>query len=409
MNQDSEGLNLQFAHVVINYDLPWNPMRLEQRIGRVDRIGQTKLVRAYNFVFENSIESRVMEVIEEKLAIINKETGIDKTNDILETPAGAEIYEQMMTHAVMENGDIEHEVDAMISTVEQRAKEVREQSPIYSISESINLNAAESLRTHPLPAWIEQMTINYLRSHGGDAKPTSKGWTLLWPDGDEQQACIFDPNEIGYRTDLTLLNLENSRIRGLALNLPQIATGQPLPCVTVDGLPTNISGLWGLFEIRLQVGLHQKSQLLRIPSLRRGYIAVFISEEGKLFLPTARHIWDELQTAEVQVQSALEQDESIVAYERLQEAAEKTGHELFKALQKAHIASVAREEKRGRIAFNARRKAIERVGLPEVRQYRLKQCNAEEAEWQHELKSARQIVPEIRPLLMLRILEGGDQ
>jgi SNF2 family DNA or RNA helicase len=37
-----EGLNLQFAHVIINYDIPWNPMRLEQRIGRVDRIGQPK-------------------------------------------------------------------------------------------------------------------------------------------------------------------------------------------------------------------------------------------------------------------------------------------------------------------------------------------------------------------------------
>ena len=43
-----EGLNLQFCHVVANYDLPWNPMRIEQRIGRVDRIGQKKIVRALN-------------------------------------------------------------------------------------------------------------------------------------------------------------------------------------------------------------------------------------------------------------------------------------------------------------------------------------------------------------------------
>jgi len=56
-----------------------------------------------------------------------------------------------------------------------------------------------------------------------------------------------------------------------------------------------------------------------------------------------------------------------------------------------------------------RRKAIERVGLPEVRQFRLSRCDADESEWRHELQSARQIVPEIRSLLMLRIIKGGAQ
>ncbi len=65
-----EGLNLQFCHVVVNYDTPWNPMRLEQRIGRVDRIGQTYPVRALNFVFEDTVEYRVREVLEEKLSLI---------------------------------------------------------------------------------------------------------------------------------------------------------------------------------------------------------------------------------------------------------------------------------------------------------------------------------------------------
>ena len=73
-----EGLNLQFSHVIINYDIPWNPMRLEQRIGRVDRIGQPKVVRAINFVFEDSVEFRVREVLEQKLLIIFDEFGIER-------------------------------------------------------------------------------------------------------------------------------------------------------------------------------------------------------------------------------------------------------------------------------------------------------------------------------------------
>ena len=58
-----EGLNLQFCHVVINYDIPWNPMRLEQRIGRVDRIGQEKPVLALNLTLQDTVEYRVREVL----------------------------------------------------------------------------------------------------------------------------------------------------------------------------------------------------------------------------------------------------------------------------------------------------------------------------------------------------------
>src|SRR5438067_1191461 len=53
----SEGLDLQFAHILINYDLPWNPMVVEQRIGRVDRVGQeSRIVNIYSFVLEGTIE-----------------------------------------------------------------------------------------------------------------------------------------------------------------------------------------------------------------------------------------------------------------------------------------------------------------------------------------------------------------
>jgi superfamily II DNA or RNA helicase len=399
-----EGLNLQFCHVVINYDIPWNPMRLEQRIGRVDRIGQLKTVKAINFIFEDSIEFRVREVLEEKLSVIFHEFGIDKTGDVLDSAQAGELFEHVFASAIVNPDDIETSVDQTLSMIRNEIQQVRESSSIYGISEEPDLQTAERLRSHPLPHWIERMTVGYLISHGGEAIRKRSWWDLIWPDGHEQRKCVFSAREADRLTDTTLLNLENNRVRGLAINLPQVVAGQPLPCVTVGGLPSNITGLWGLFEIRLQAGMHKKNKSLRIPMVRCGYVSVFLSEEGKLFLPTARHIWDVLQTAESQVQNMLEHDDSVIAFDRLQEVAEQTGQELFDTLQQAHIASVTREEERGIVTFTSRRKAIEKVGLPEVRQYRLARCDADEAEWRNELQSARQIVPEIRPLLLMRVV-----
>jgi SNF2 family DNA or RNA helicase len=65
----SEGRNLQFAHAVCNFDLPWNPMRIEQRIGRLSRIGQTHDVHVFNFVAANTVEAAVLQLLDAKLSM----------------------------------------------------------------------------------------------------------------------------------------------------------------------------------------------------------------------------------------------------------------------------------------------------------------------------------------------------
>ncbi|MBU1701527.1 MAG: DEAD/DEAH box helicase [Candidatus Eisenbacteria bacterium] len=62
-----EGRNLQFANIVVNYDLPWNPMRLEQRIGRVHRLGQKKDVTVYNLAAQDTVESHVLWILHRKV------------------------------------------------------------------------------------------------------------------------------------------------------------------------------------------------------------------------------------------------------------------------------------------------------------------------------------------------------
>lgn len=77
-----EGINLQFCHLMINYDMPWNPMRLEQRMGRVHRIGQKLDVFIFNFVATNTVEGHVLQTLLAKLEDIRQSLG-DRVFDVI--------------------------------------------------------------------------------------------------------------------------------------------------------------------------------------------------------------------------------------------------------------------------------------------------------------------------------------
>ncbi|WP_017472298.1 DEAD/DEAH box helicase [Amphibacillus jilinensis] len=70
-----EGINLQFCNHLINYDLPWNPMRIEQRIGRIHRFGQKNDVHIYNFSIEKTIEEHVLQLLYNKIHLFERIIG----------------------------------------------------------------------------------------------------------------------------------------------------------------------------------------------------------------------------------------------------------------------------------------------------------------------------------------------
>ena len=78
-----EGINLQFCHLMVNYDIPWNPNRLEQRMGRIHRYGQKYEVHVYNMVARETIEGRIFQRLFEKLEEIRSKMGNDRVFDIM--------------------------------------------------------------------------------------------------------------------------------------------------------------------------------------------------------------------------------------------------------------------------------------------------------------------------------------
>src|SRR5690625_4412738 len=78
-----EGINLQFCNLLINWDIPWNPNRLEQRMGRIHRYGQKEEVYVFNLVAQNTREGSVMKRLLEKLDVIREQLGNDRVYDVI--------------------------------------------------------------------------------------------------------------------------------------------------------------------------------------------------------------------------------------------------------------------------------------------------------------------------------------
>lgn len=80
-----EGINLQFARILFNFDLPWNPMDVEQRIGRIHRYGQNHTAQVYNLVLSDTIEGRIFMLLDEKLTEIARTVGkVDEQGNVAE-------------------------------------------------------------------------------------------------------------------------------------------------------------------------------------------------------------------------------------------------------------------------------------------------------------------------------------
>lgn len=390
-----EGLNLQFCHVIVNFDMPWNPMRVEQRIGRVDRIGQPHVVRAFNFVLEDTVEHRVREVLEHKLEVIAEEFGVDKASDVMDSAESEHLFDRLFAQGLQDPDAIERGCTDVVDQVREQVSQSREHSELLADQHELQPDDARQWRDHPAQFWLERAIVNGLPARGGAANKAGNAWRIQWPDGSESPQVCFDGRTAEQHPELEWITLEDVRARAIVRDLPRYVPGIPLPTLQIDGLPSTVSGSWSLWEIRLASTQGE----------RKRYQPVFVTDEGRSFAPTARRIWDLLLTEKVSLADTGSK-EGDAPYPAAQSAAETLGEAIITAMLEEHRDRLAQDRERLEHAFEARQQAIGRVGLANVREYRRRRLEQEHAAAMAQIDDAESVVPELSPILLVRIGAG---
>ena len=130
----SEGRNLQFCNVLVNYDLPWNPMVVEQRIGRLHRIGQTREVHIVNLAAAGTIESYILQLLDQKIKLF--ELVVGELDLILGEFGGAQEFEGRLAKewlAAESEEDFARRVETMGVDIEKSSAAGKEQEELNSL------------------------------------------------------------------------------------------------------------------------------------------------------------------------------------------------------------------------------------------------------------------------------------
>ena len=96
------------------------------------------------------------------------------------------------------------------------------------------------------------------------------------------------------------------------------------------------------------------------------------------------------------------------AYDRARSEAETQGRSTFSELMDTHRERQVQQREKGRRSFDARRKAIERIGLPQVRNHRSRELEREETEWRQRLADQDAVLPELTALILIRVAREGE-
>lgn len=355
-----EGLNLQFSNIIINYDLPWNPMKIEQRCGRADRIGQQRDVHIYNFIVGDTVEKRVREVLEEKLSVIFKELGVDKYSDVLDSEAAELDFTEVYMNSIGRPSSVERNMYLVESEVKQQVANAQKYKDIIREEKDLTqLVGTES--SFDVDAALRQMLAYYESWQGRDLH-------------------LID--RIGIN--------DEEIIQHLRTEIMQDRTSQ-LMSVGIKNFP-NEAGYFMLWELSIS---EEESGKRIIP--------IFVNENFLLRPMAGKRIMDVFLdgTSGLTVGSAPNITET--EYQQLEKLSMDFAYDTFVELREKQIQLNQESYNKYMYALKLREEAAGHIGIENIRRSRLAKLAREKASIEAEYKKGSQIYPDFRLMMLVRL------
>lgn len=355
-----EGLNLQFANIIINYDLPWNPMKIEQRCGRVDRIGQQSDVHIYNFIVGETVENRVREVLEEKLSVILKEMGVDKYSDVLDSEVAecdfTDVYMRSIGHASQVEKNlysVEAEMKQQLTNAQKYKNVIREEKDLTKlVGTESNFDVDSALRT---------MLTYYECWQGHDPR-------------------LIDRISIA----------DEEITQHLKTELVQDRTA-PLMSIQIDNFP-NEEGYFMLWELSISekesgkriLPIFVNSAMLLRPMAGKRIMDVFLDGSSKLRVSSAPNVDAEI-------------------YSKLEKSCMDFAYDTFVELKEKQMQQNEESFKKYMYALELRQEAAEHIGIENIRRSRLQKLQKEKDNIEAQHRKGSQVYPDFRLIMMVKL------
>lgn len=355
-----EGLNLQFSNIIINYDLPWNPMKIEQRCGRADRIGQKRDVQIYNFIIVDTVENRVREVLEQKLSVILKEIGVDKYSDVLDS----EVAEIDFTKVYMESIGHPAKLDETIFPVESEMKQQMANVQKYRdvIKETKDLTDLVGRETDfDIETALQKVLIYYNNWQGED------------------------------RMELDRIGINDERVtRHLNSEIIQDKIS-PLLSVSISNFP-NEAGFFMLWKLSLTdtgsgsriIPIFVNENYVLRPLAGKKIMNVLLDEKSNLSVNSIPNISEE-------------------EYTKLDSMSKDFAYDTFTELREEYLRKNKEKHDKYIYALKLRTEAASQIGIENIKKARLYKLEEERKQIENDYLKGQQVYPDFRLVLLIRL------